>query len=291
MKAPGYYIFFIVNYLVTLLPLRVLYIFSDIFYVLIYHLARYRRKIVAANLKNSFPEMSEAGRRLIERRFYRYLADLLVETLKATHMSPKEIAARMTVRDTTLVDRFYNEGRDVVAVLGHYCNWEWLSSVAMQTPYRILTIYKPLKNEYFDNFILRLRTKYGLHASPMEHIFRDILDFRNKNIRTITAFVADQTPPRDNNPYWATFLNQDTCFYRGPEKIAVKFDMPVFFARITRIKRGYYELDMKLITEHPKDEAPDFITSRHAAMLEELIREKPEYWLWSHRRWKYKRPV
>lgn len=291
MKALGYYIFFIVNYLVTLLPLRVLYVLSDIFYVIIYHVARYRRKIVAANLKNSFPEKSDTERRLIERRFYRYLTDLLAETLKVTHMSPEEIVRRLTIRDTTLIDRFYNERRDVVVVLGHYNNWEWLSSLSIQTRYRIVTIYKPLKNEYFDNFMLRLRTKYGMHVSPMEHVFRDIIDLRNKNVRTATAFVADQTPPRDNNPYWARFLNQDTCFYRGPEKIAVKFDMPVFFAWITRKKRGYYELDLKLITEHPEDETPDFITSRHAAMLEEMIREKPEYWLWSHRRWKHKRPV
>lgn len=291
MKALGYYIFFAVNYLVTLLPLRVLYIFSDIFYVVIYYLIRYRRNIVAANLKNSFPEKSDAELKKIRRRFYRYLADLFVETLKATHMSPKQITRRFTVRDLTLVNRIYDEGRDIVAVCGHYNNWEWLSSVPLQTRYKTLTIYKPLKNIYFDHFITRLRTRYGVHASPMEHVYRDIINFRNNNIRTATAFIADQTPPRDNNPYWATFLNQETCFYRGPEKIAVKLDMPVFFVHIARRKRGYYELDMKLITEHPRDEAPDFITSRHASMLEEAIREKPEYWLWSHRRWKYKRPV
>jgi KDO2-lipid IV(A) lauroyltransferase len=291
MKATGYYIFYIINYLITLLPLRVLYVFSDIFYVLIYHLIRYRRNIVATNLRNAFPEKSDPERKMIERRFYRYLADLIVETLKVTHMSPKEISTRFTVRDMTLINRFYDEGRDIVAVCGHYNNWEWLSSIPLQTSYKSLTIYKPLKNEYFDSFIFGLRTKYGVHASAMENIFRDLLNFRKNNVRTVTAFIADQTPPRDNNPYWATFLNQDTCFYRGPEKIAVKFDMPVFFAHITREKRGYYKLEMKLITDHPKDEAPDYITSRHASMLEEVIREKPEYWLWSHRRWKYKRPV
>jgi KDO2-lipid IV(A) lauroyltransferase len=291
MKAPGYYIFFAVNYLITLLPLKILYIFSDIFYILIYHLVRYRRNIVAINLKNSFPEKSDRERKMIGRGFYRYLADLFVETLKVTHMSPKEITKRFKVRDVDLLNRLHNEGKDIIAVCGHYNNWEWLSSFPLQTPYKALNIYKPLKNTYFDNFIFRLRTKYGVHASPMEHIYRDIINFRKNNVRTITAFIADQTLPRDNNPYWATFLNQDTCFYRGPEKIAVKLDMPVYFVHIIRKRRGYYELEMKLITRHPKDEAPDFITSRHAAMLEEVIRDNPEYWLWSHRRWKYKRPV
>lgn len=291
MKATGYYIFFAVNYLITLLPLNVLYFFSDIFYILIYHLVRYRRNIVAINLKNSFPEKSDNELKMIGRGFYRYLADLFVETLKVTHMSPKEITRRFKVRDVVLLNHLYNEGKDIIAVCGHYNNWEWMSSFPLQTSYKALTIYKPLKNTYFDNFIFRLRTKYGVHASPMEHIYRDIINFRKNNVRTITAFIADQTPPRDNNPYWTTFLNQDTCFYRGPEKIAVKLDMPVYFVHIIRKRRGYYEFEMKLITGHPKDEAPDFITSRHAAMLEEVIREKPEYWLWSHRRWKYKRPV
>jgi KDO2-lipid IV(A) lauroyltransferase len=291
MKAIGYYIFFGINYLITLLPLKVLYLSSDVFYLVLYHLVHYRGKVVAANLKNSFPEKSNAELRKIERRFYRHLADLIVETLKVTNMSSKEISRRFTVRDMTLLKRFYEEGRDVLAICGHYNNWEWLSSMPLLSRYKAMTAYKPLKNKYFDSFIFNLRTKYGVHASPMEYIFRDIMNFRKENVRTVTAFIADQTPPRDTQPYWATFLNQDTCFYRGPEKIAVKFDMPVIFAHIIKKKRGYYELDAKLITEHPKDEVPDFITSKHAEMLEEVIREKPEYWLWSHRRWKYKKPL
>ena len=291
MKAIGFYIFFGINYLITLLPLRVLYLFSDLFYLVLYYLAGYRRKVVAANLRNAFPEKSEDERRKIERRFYRHLCDLIVETLKATHMSPGQISRRFAVRDLSGVDRLYREGKSVIALCSHYNNWEWFSAVQLATPFRILTIYKPLTNKYFDQFILRLRTQYGTWASPMQNILRDLLKFRNEKILTMSGFIADQTPPPDEHAYWTTFLNQETGFFRGAGKLAVKYDMTVIFVNISKIKRGYYEVSYKLITEHPREEAPDFITSRYAEMLEAVIREKPEYWLWSHRRWKYKKPV
>jgi KDO2-lipid IV(A) lauroyltransferase len=291
MKALGYYIFFGFNYLITLLPLRVLYLFSDLFYLALYYLAGYRRKVVAANLRNAFPEKSEEERKKIERRFYRHLSDLFVETLKATHMSPKQISRRFAIRDLSGFDRLYREGRSVIALASHYNNWEWFSAVQLAAPFRILTIYKPLKNKYFDQFILNLRTKFGTWASPMHNILRDLVKFRNEKILTMSGFIADQAPPPDEHAYWTTFLNQETGFFRGAEKVAVKYDMPVIFVNINKVKRGYYELDFKLLTDHPGKEAPGYITSRYAEMLEAVIREKPEYWLWSHRRWKHKKPV
>jgi len=290
MKAIGYYIFFGINYLITLLPLRVLYLFSDLFYLVLYYLAGYRRKVVAANLRNAFPEKSEAERKKIERGFYKHLCDLIVETLKATHMSPKQISRRLVVRDLSGVDRLYIEGKNVIALCSHYNNWEWFSAVSLAIPYKILTVYKPLTNKYFDHFILNLRTKFGVWASPMQNILRDMFKFKNQKILTISGFIADQTPPPDEHAYWTTFLNQETGFFRGAEKLAVKYDMPVIFVNITKIKRGYYEVAFELITEQPGKEAPGFITSRYAEKLEAAIREKPEYWLWSHRRWKYKKP-
>ena len=291
MKGIAFYIFYATNYVITLLPLRVLYLFSDIFFVILYYVIGYRRKVVATNLRNSFPEKSEAERKIIERRFYRHLADLFVETLKATHLSAGQISKRFKVRDWTLAERLCREGKDAVFVCSHYNNWEWLSSAILESPYKGFTVYKPLKNKYFDRFMTNLRTKYGVFASPMQQILRDLVTFRKRNIRTGTAFIADQTPTLNENVYWTTFLNQDTDFYRGPEKVAIMLDTAVFYLNVIKVKRGYYEVDIKLITEHPRAEAPDFITSRTVGMLEEIIRGKPEYWLWSHRRWKHKKPV
>jgi len=291
MKAIGFYIFSVINYLITLLPLQVLYLFSDFFYLILYYLAGYRRKVVAANLRNAFPEKSEVERRKIERRFYRHLSDLIVETLKATHMSPEQISQRFAVRGLSGIDPLYKDGKSIIALCSHYNNWEWFSAVQLATPFRILTSYKPLKNKYFDQFILNLRTKFGTWVSPMQYILRDLLKFRNEKILTMSGFIADQAPPPDEHAYWTTFLNQETGFFRGAEKLAVKYDMPVIFVNINKIKRGYYEMVFEIVTEHPGKEAPDFITSLYAEMLEAVIREKPEYWLWSHRRWKHKKPV
>lgn len=291
MKGIAFYIFYGINYLITLFPLRALYLSSDIFFLILYYVAGYRRKVVATNLRNSFPEKSEAERKIIERRFYRHLSDLFVETLKATHMSPKQISKRFKVRDWTLGERLCREGKDAIFVCSHYNNWEWASSLPLTSSYTGMTVYKPLKNKYFDQFFLNLRTKYGVIASPMQHILRDLVTLRKKNIRTGTAFIADQTPPLNENVYWTTFLNQDTDFYRGAEKVAILLDMAVIYLNVIKVKRGYYEVEIKLITEHPREEKPDFITARTVEILEEIIRDKPEYWLWSHRRWKHKKPV
>ncbi|MBE0666093.1 MAG: lysophospholipid acyltransferase family protein [Bacteroidales bacterium] len=289
MKGIAFYIFFTINWLITLLPLRVLYIFSDLFFVILYYFPSYRREVVAANLRNAFPEKDEDELKKISRRYYRHLADLFVETLKVTHMSKKQIARRFTMKDEGLLDRFYDEGRDVVAVCGHYNNWEWLSAMPLHFRFTGMTIYKPLKNKYFDRLMCQLRSKYGVVPAPMQSILREILRRRKTGELTASAFIADQTPPPDDHTYWTTFLNQETGFYTGPEKVAVMLDIPVIFLHIKKLKRGYYEAEMTLISENPKSETPHAITEKHIRRLEDIIRLEPEYWLWSHRRWKHKR--
>ncbi len=291
MERIGFRLFYAATWLFTLLPFRVLYVISDLLQPLIWHVVRYRRKVVEANLKNAFPEKSPEERRKIARRFYSHFTDLFLETVKALHMTPGQILRRFVVRDTGEFDRLYDQGRDIVALCSHYNNWEWLSAVQLYTRHQIITIYKPLTNKYFDKFILKLRTKYGTCATPMQNIIRELLRFRSENTRTMSGFIADQTPPRGDNNFWTTFLNQQTAFYRGAEKVAVKYDMAVVFVKVFKVRRGYYELDYSVITENPRSEEPDRITAAYASRLEEMIRTQPEYWLWSHRRWKYKRPT
>lgn len=289
MQRIGFYIFFALNYVITLLPLRVLYIFSDIIFVLLFYFPSYRKKVVEANLRNAFPEKGKAELDRISRKYYRHLADLFTETLKVTHMSSREISRRFRFRDMTLIDRLYGEGRDIVAVCSHYNNWEWLSSMPLNSGYTGMTIYKPLKNKYFDKLMYDLRSKYGVVASPMQSILREMIKRRKNGELTVTAFIADQTPPPDEHTYWTSFLNQETGFFTGPEKVAVKLDMAVIFVHIIKFRRGYYEVEASLISESPKNETPFAITEKHVRKLEEIIREQPEFWLWSHRRWKHKR--
>jgi Kdo2-lipid IVA lauroyltransferase/acyltransferase len=291
MKKILFYIFRIFSYFITLLPLRVLYIFSDFLFLLLYYFPSYRREVVSKNLRNAFPEKSEKERKTIERRFYRHMADLFVESVKVTHMGPKQMSRRFRFRDMTLLDRLFDEDRDVLAVCNHYNNWEWLSSMPLYSRFRALTIYKPLKNKYFDRYMFDLRSKYGVEPAPMQNILKVLIKHRKENVKTVSAFIADQAPPKGEHVHWAHFLNQETAFYTGTEKVAVMLNMAVVFVHIIKVRRGYYEVEVTPVSENPKAEEPGAITEKHIHILEEIIREKPEYWLWSHKRWKHKRPV
>lgn len=291
MSAVAYYIFYSLNWLVTLLPLKVLYIFSNLIYFVLYYFPSYRKKVVTANLKNSFPGKTAKEIEIIRKKFYRHLADLFVETLKLTHMSEKQFKERFTVSNLQVIEKLLSEKRDAIAVLGHYNNWEWLGAFPMYTGYKAVSIYKPLQNEYFDRFVNTLRTKHGMVLTPMSNIIREIINDRKNNINTISAFISDQTPIRTEIKYWTNFLNQDTPVYMGTEKVASKYDMAVVFFDIQKIKRGYYNLNIELLFEHTAGLPEHLITETHVRRLEQQIIEKPEFWIWSHRRWKHKRPV
>jgi Kdo2-lipid IVA lauroyltransferase/acyltransferase len=291
MGAIGYYIFYVLNWVITLLPLRVLYIFSDFLFLLLYYFPTYRKKVVESNLRNSFPGKSVKELKRIEKKFYRHMADLFIETFKLTHMSESQFKKRFTISNSEVINKLLDEKRDTIAVLGHYNNWEWLACLPFYTKYKCVSIYKPLQNRYFDRFINKLRSHNGMILTPMSNIIREIINDRKNNINTISAFISDQTPIRSEIKYWTTFLNQDTPVYMGTEKVASKYDMAVVFFHIQKIKRGYYNLNIELLFEHSAG-LPDYqITEAHVRKLEEIIREKPEYWIWSHRRWKHKKPV
>jgi KDO2-lipid IV(A) lauroyltransferase len=291
MKALGYYIFYGINWIITLLPLPVLYIFSDFLYFLLYYFPSYRKKVVATNLKNSFPEKTEEELKFIEKKFYKHLADLFIETLKLSHMSKSQLMRRFTVSNIGIIDKLLEDKRDTVAVFGHYNNWEWFTSLPLYTKYNAVSIYKPLQNKFFDRFLNDLRSKNGMVLTPMSNIIREIINNKKNNINTISAFVSDQTPVKTEIKYWTTFLNQDTPVYMGTEKVASKYDMAIVFFHIQKIKRGYYNLNIELLFDHTAGLPDHLITETHVRRLEEIIVEKPEYWIWSHRRWKHKKPV
>jgi Kdo2-lipid IVA lauroyltransferase/acyltransferase len=289
MGAVGFYLFYGINWIMTLLPLRVLYLFADLLYLVIYYFLSYRRKVVARNLKNAFPEKSPHELQKIEKGFYKHLADIIIETLKITHLSKRMLKKRFVVKNIEILKKLNDEGRNVVGVCGHYNNWEWMSAIPLYTDIKCVSIYKPLKNKLFDWFINDLRSKHGMILTPMSNIVREIITDRNKGINSMSAFIADQTPAKGDIKYWTQFLNQDTPVYLGAEKIATKYDMAVVFFKNNKVKRGYYTLTLELLFEHTAGVPEHAVTEAHVRKLEELIREKPEYWIWSHRRWKHKR--
>jgi KDO2-lipid IV(A) lauroyltransferase len=291
MEAIAYYIFYGINWVLSLLPLKILYLFSDFVYFVLYYVVSYRREVVATNLKNSFPEKSVEERKTIEKKFYRHLADLIVEILKMTHMSKKEQIKRFTYTNLEVIDKLREEKRDIIAVLGHYNNWEWPTLLPDFLKYKTIIIFKPLQNKYFNSFFNNQRSRHGIVLTPTSLIIREILKYKINNIRTFSVFISDQIPAKGDIKYWTTFLNQDTAVFTGAGKIAAKYDMAIVFFHIQKIKRGYYNLDIELLNEHTAGLSEEEITETHVRRLEEIIREKPEFWIWSHRRWKHKKPA
>lgn len=289
MRTIGFYIFYGLNWIITLLPLRILYFFSDLLFIILYYFPSYRRKVVDENLKNSFPEKSPEEIRLIGKRFYRHLADLFIETLKLTHLGNKELTERFTISNPELLESLYNSGRDLVIVHSHYNNWEWLVCLPLYTKYKCISIYKPINNKTFEKFVNNLRSRNNMGLTPTKNVIRDIIENRGKNIRCLYGFIADQTPAKGEIRYFTDFLNQDTPVYLGIEKIAVKFDMSVVFFNVQKVRRGHYNLTVELLFEKTKGLPEYAVTEAHVKRLEDVIRKNPEYWIWTHRRWKYKK--
>jgi KDO2-lipid IV(A) lauroyltransferase len=291
MAAIGYYLFYGINWIFTLLPLPVLYIFSDFLYLVLYYVVSYRRNVVATNLKNSFPEKTDKELKTIEKKFYRHLSDLLIETFKSTHMTKANQKKRFTYSNLEIIDKLREEKRDIIAVLGHYNNWEWPTLLPYYLKYKTIIIYKPLQNKYFNSFINNHRSEHGIVLTPTSQVIREIINYRKNDINTVSVFISDQIPSKGDIKYWTTFLNQDTAVFTGAGKIASKYDMAMVFFHVQKVKRGYYNLNIELLFDHTAGLSEEVITEKHVRRLEEIIKEKPENWIWSHRRWKHKKPV
>lgn len=287
MQALSFYLLYPFIYLIASLPFRALYAVSDFLYILL-RLSGYRRKVVLTNLKKSFPGKSEEEINTIANQYYRYLCDLILETLKTLRMNEEESKKHCALHEQPWLTKFHQEGRSIIIVMGHYGNWEWAGpGFALNTPFPLVVIYRPLRHPYFEKMMTGMRTRFGTRITPEEKTLRDMVA-RNKEI-TATAFIADQTPTGKTNRYWRDFLNQDTPVHAGPEKIARKFNYPVVFMNVKRIRRGYYEIFPELLSENPNTEPENAITDSFIERLEKQIIEDPVPWLWSHRRWKKKR--
>lgn len=243
------------------------------------------------NLRNSFPEKSEEELKAICKKFYKYLCDLFLETFKTLTISKEKMLERCYFNPAAMevFDKMAAENKSIILVLGHLGNWEWCGNTfSMQCKHQLYVIYHPLRNEYFDWLVYSMRTRFGTKLIAMKDTFREMLS--NREELNATAFIADQTPSNPEGAYWTQFLNQDTPIFKGPELIARKINYPIVYARIKRVKRGYYEMYAEVLCENPKGTTDGEISELHTKRLEQDIISQPEVWLWSHRRWKHKRP-
>lgn len=274
-------------YLISLLPFWFLYLVSDVLFVVIYYIVHYRRQVVQQNLANAFPEKSVKEREDIERKYYRYLADLMVETVKMITVSEKQIQKRVVATNAELVHEYFAKGKSIIAVAGHYCNWEMAAlNFNFVTDKRFMIVYKPLSNATFNDFFIKIRSRFGGQPVAMKQTMRKMVEYRKE--LTVSVLVGDQTPVMHEVTYFTRFLNQPTAVFLGIEKIAKTIDAAVVFYDMKRVKRGYYTYTLIPLTENAKQTAEHEITNIHVQYLESMIRREPQYWLWSHRRWKFK---
>ncbi len=274
---------------ISYLPFPVLYLLSDGLYVIIYKLIGYRRKVVIQNIVNSFPERSAEEHGQIEKKFYSHLCDLIVESIKVFTISEKEVQQRMKVLNPEFINRFYDQGQSVILAGGHYNNWE-LFAVAIDAPlkHHAVAIYKPLSNLFFDKKMRNTRGRYGLKMISTKAT-KD--EFEKTDSLRVIIFGIDQFPGNHKNCYWANFLNQDTAMIFGAEKYAKEYNYPVLSGRINKLKRGHYSFEFTDAIEEPQHMSHGEITKRVNHLLEQDIIAQPEYWLWSHKRWKLTRPA
>jgi KDO2-lipid IV(A) lauroyltransferase len=276
----------------ALLPMRVLYVFSDMLYFLVYRIVRYRRDVVRSNMLHAFPEKTESERRRMERKFYRHFADFIMETIKLAGISYGELLRRAHPNNPEIIDSLFAQGHTcIILLLGHYGNWEWLTGFtdSFDVKPQIYQIYRPLTNKAFDRLFIFMRTRFKSFVMKKNDVVRQVIRLKQAGTPSLIVFIADQTPSWANIHYRTTFLNQDSAMFTGAERIATKLNLPMIFADVKQVGRGYYTVDFEPVTDRPR-EMPEFaITEKYARLMERCILREPACWFWTHRRWKHTR--
>jgi Kdo2-lipid IVA lauroyltransferase/acyltransferase len=282
-------LYYLVILPLSYLPFWFLYRISDFLYLIIYDVAKYRRSVVSKNLANSFPAKTDSELSSIERLYYRHMCDLIVESLKGFNIAYHRVEKRMKIMNPEVMDQFVEQGKSLFLVGGHYGNWEMFAlAIDRKIQHKAVALYTPLSDEFMDSKIRESRSKYGLRMLSIREIRENLKS--TKEELTLTIFGSDQSPGKSQQAYWMTFLNQETAVQFGTEKFAVEYDMAVVYGIIQKRSRGHYEVEFKLITDDPGSKPLGWITQKHTKMLEDAIEAQPEYWLWSHKRWKRERP-
>jgi KDO2-lipid IV(A) lauroyltransferase len=272
--------------LVAKLPLSFLYVVSDFLFFIVYHVARYRRRLVHRNLTNSFPEKTQAEISAIEREYYHNLCDYAVETIKLLTIDKSELALRVKFKNARILEKFKSKDQSVLLLASHQFNWEWLlASGNFSLPVAIDFVYQPIQTSFTERFLLTCRTRFGAHPIKRNELAREIV--KRKDILRGVAIIADQYPgQRQDKKFLTTFLHQETAFFYGTNQLAILTQYPILYAETRKVKRGYYEVALVELAEPPYTKQTDEIIERYVKAAEKVIREYPSGWLWSHNRWK-----
>lgn len=273
--------------LLSRLPLSVLYLLSDLLFYVLYYVARYRRKVVAEHLRQAFPDASEQRLKQLAKEFYRNLTDVMVESIHSGRMTPKDFSERVEFVNLETLQPLLDNGSSFILLAGHYCNWEWLLlSTCIKLPVPMDVVYKPLHSKAADKFMFETRSRFGVEPIDLKDFATEIM--KRKGTQRVYSILADQRPRSKGRAHTSQFLNRETRFFIGPEKIAQFVKMPIVYVSMTRLERGRYQVAFEILAEPPYEKKRDFypVTEQYVRALEKQILKAPEGWLWSNRRWK-----
>lgn len=273
------------------LPMRILYIKSDIFFFLIYHVIGYRKTVVLENLKLAFPNKPEQELLRIRKKFFKHLMDLLMESVKAFSISEKEILKRYTYKNPELVNKYAKEGRNIALVGAHQANWEWSTSLALVLNIDVLGAYTKLNNKYFEKAVRKSREKFGVIGYKTSDMIKGMKQRFSKKEKGAYILLSDQSPQPHKTYYWREFFNIKVPVHTGAEMLSKRFDLVVINYVAKKVKRGHYEVEFQLITDQPKEFENYQVTDRYTELTEKNILEQPEFYLWSHKRFKHSNNV
>jgi KDO2-lipid IV(A) lauroyltransferase len=275
--------------IVATFPFWAIYFISSFFYLIVYYIIGYRKPVVLKNLRNSFPGKSETEIKVITKKFYHHFADLTLETIKMRGMNDADFKKRMKVANADLINSYFEKGKSVLVLTMHYNNWEWGTYLSKYLKHKSLAIYKPLANVEFDKFMNETRSRFDAELIKNDNILRHLIRYEKQKTPVFVWLAGDQSPVAAHD-YWFRFLNQEAMFYPGPAFISKRFNQPIFFQKLEKTGRGRYLTTFELLCDNPTEKTEHEIIKRYIEKMEEIISEKPEHYLWSHKRWKRKRP-
>ncbi|WP_262732902.1 lysophospholipid acyltransferase family protein [Gaetbulibacter sp. NE] len=278
-------------WLISILPFRLLYAFSDFVYLFVFRIFGYRKKTVKENLRLVFPDKSKEEINRITKVFYHHLCDMIVESIKSMTISEAEMKKRFTFTNIDVIKAIEEQNKSIILMCAHYGSWEWIFILQTYVKYRGNAVYKRLANKYFDRLVKRIRAKYNSYLITTKETVPTLIDLKRKGILTINGFVSDQSPKPSKAFHWNEFMGLKVPVYTGAEMLAKKLDMAVVFFKVKKLKRGYYETTFETITLNPKEYENYEITDIFLKLVEQQIYEAPEYYLWTHKRWKHRDKV
>ncbi|WP_344929751.1 lysophospholipid acyltransferase family protein [Aquimarina addita] len=277
-------------WVISKLPWRLFYIFSTCVYLIVYYIIGYRKKTVTENLVLVFPEKDKKEIHRIRKAFYKHMCDMFLEMIKSISIKEEEMVDRFRLKNLDDLTKLEEKNKSIIIMMGHYTSYEWTNAIDLITKFRCVGIYKPIKNKYFDRLVHRIRGRFGSGLIPSAKVFREIYSNQNKENPDLNLYglISDQSPKLDRAMFWSDFMGIKVPAFMGGEVLAKRLDLSIYYFHVEKIKRGYYEATLVPIAEDPTNVPDYYITEQFLRHLETQIRNKPEYYLWTHKRWKHR---